>query len=142
MRILVVEDNVILALCVSNTLVDAGHEVIGPAKTAAEGLHLAQLTRPDLALLNIDLGSEAKGTHLAWMLSSLFRTPVLFVSGDKDEAWAARNTALGYIAKPCTSATLLKSVELAEALAGGAAPEGLHIPHGLTLFHMSPETSS
>ncbi len=141
MRILVVEDEDLVAMVVCDVLTEAGHEVIWPARTANEGLELAQATRPNLALLNIDLGGETKGTHLARLLFRLLGTPVLFVSGNRDEAWAARDAALGYISKPCKPSTLLLSVEVARAIAGGATPEEHHIPPGLTLFQASPQAS-
>lgn len=134
MQILVVEDELLIALFVCDVLAEAGHDVIGPGRTAAEGLTLAQSIKPDLALLNIDLGGETKGSHLARVLFESFGTPVLFLSGNKAEAWATKDAALGYITKPCDPSSLLKSVELVGALAQGIAPEERDIPQGLTLF--------
>ncbi|WP_088346289.1 MULTISPECIES: response regulator [Rhodomicrobium] len=138
MRILVVEDDPLTSMVICDTLVDAGYEVIGPAWSAAVGLELAQSTRPDLALLNINLVGETKGTHLARMLGKLFHTPVLFISGNFDEAWEARDAALGYISKPCLPSTLLKSVEIARGVAAGVVPPEQHLPQGLMLFRLGP----
>lgn len=63
MRILVVEDDLILAITLENELIDAGHQVIGPATTAAEGHQLALAHRPDVALLNINLKDGSSGLH-------------------------------------------------------------------------------
>jgi DNA-binding response OmpR family regulator len=134
MKILVVEDDVLLALCICDTLIEAGHEVLGPARTYHEALHLAQSAGPELVLSNINLADGSKGTDLARTLCADFEMPVLFISGNVHEARAAEHVALGFIAKPCSAALLLRSVEVAQALIGGSPPASHHVPEGLLLF--------
>jgi two-component system, response regulator PdtaR len=55
MRILIVEDEPLIAASIDWELRDAGYEVIGPAADAAHALALARATRPDLALVDINL---------------------------------------------------------------------------------------
>lgn len=55
MRILIVEDEALIAELIVEHLEEAGHSIIGPAATAEEALALCRHRRPDLAILDIDL---------------------------------------------------------------------------------------
>lgn len=134
MKILVVEDEVLVALVILDALMEAGHNVLGPARTAGDALTIARAATPELVLSNINLADGSKGTDLARMLHAELKIPVIFVSGDIHEARAAQDVALGYIAKPCSPMLVQKSVEVAQLIVSGAAPEKHHIPPGLTLF--------
>jgi hypothetical protein len=67
-------------------LAEAGHTVLGPAKTVAEGLDIIEADKPELAILNINLEDGSKGTELAAVLVRRWNVPCLFVSGDMMEA--------------------------------------------------------
>ena len=70
MKILIVEDEWPIAMMLVYALMDAGHQVLGPARTAGEALKIARAARPDLVLSNINLADDVKGTDLARMLRS------------------------------------------------------------------------
>jgi len=57
-RVLVAEDDVILALDVERSLRDAGAEIFGPAKTAADATALARTAPLTCAVLDVNLGCE------------------------------------------------------------------------------------
>jgi CheY-like chemotaxis protein len=57
-RILVVEDEALVAMLVEDALLDAGALVIGPAATVAEALALLDLETPDAAVLDLNLAGE------------------------------------------------------------------------------------
>ena len=134
MKILVVEDEELVALVVLDALAGAGHEVLGPARTADEALTIARAEMPELVLSNINLADDIKGTDLARMLRAELDIPVVFLSGSIPEAQPAQDVALGHISKPCSPTVVLKSVDIAGALLRGAPPHEHHIPPGLTLF--------
>lgn len=134
MRILVVEDNDLIATLICDALLDAGHEVLGPVTTASAGLELAQISLPDLALLNVDLADDVKGTHLARVLHTRLQIPILFVSGNINEVRKAQDVAFGYISKPCLPSTIVESIELVRLIVRGGMIEKARIPPGLTLF--------
>jgi two-component sensor histidine kinase/DNA-binding response OmpR family regulator len=83
-RILVVEDEPLVALQLQSALEDEGYEVVGPATTLAEGLRLAQNGKFDLALLDINLGVE-NSSPIALHLSSR-RIPFVFSTGYTDSS--------------------------------------------------------
>lgn len=81
-RILIVEDEPLVALQLQSDLEDEGYEVVGPATTLAEGLRLAKNDEFDLALLDVNLGVENSGP-IAVHLSDR-RIPFVFSTGYSD----------------------------------------------------------
>jgi DNA-binding response OmpR family regulator len=135
-KVLVVEDELLISMVVAMTLIDAGHEVVGPVATAAEGLALAHEHRPDFALLDIDLGVGGSGVTLARRLHEDLRIRSLFVSGSADKARAARVVAFGLLLKPFDARLLLDAISAFASVSAGRrlAPP----PAGLELFGTHP----
>jgi two-component SAPR family response regulator len=57
-RVLVVEDDILIAMDIEQLLVDAGCDVVGPVARVSEALELLNLNNVDAALLDINLGTE------------------------------------------------------------------------------------
>jgi DNA-binding response OmpR family regulator len=57
-RILVVEDEALVAMLVEDALIDAGFAVIGPARTVSQALEMLKADPPDAAVLDLNLGGE------------------------------------------------------------------------------------
>jgi CheY-like chemotaxis protein len=57
-RILVVEDEALVAMLVEDALVDAGFAVLGPARSVAQALEMLTAETPDAAVLDLNLGGE------------------------------------------------------------------------------------
>lgn len=57
-RVLVVEDEVLIAMLIEDMLVDFGHEVVGPAMRLHRALKIAQEEKFDLAILDVNLANE------------------------------------------------------------------------------------
>jgi len=57
-RVLVVEDEALVAMLVEDALLDAGYEVIGPARSVAEAMAMLASERPGAAVLDLNLGGE------------------------------------------------------------------------------------
>jgi CheY-like chemotaxis protein len=79
LRILVVEDEPIVAMCLEDILSDLGCVTIGPAGRLADGLALAERERLDAAILDINLGGE-RSTAIAEALR-VRAVPTAFASG-------------------------------------------------------------
>ena len=89
MILLVAEDEALIALVLELELRGAGHQVLGPAATPEEALALVEETRPELALIDIDLEDGGDGVALARTLRDRHGVPSLFVSGQAPDALAA-----------------------------------------------------
>ena len=121
MRILIVEDEALIAMMLADSLEDGGHEVMGPAATMAEALALCEAAAPpELAVLDINLRDGSNGVDVARALLERWGVLSIFASGQMMEARRARNVALGYIRKPYEAKTVLRSVEVAREVMSGS----------------------
>lgn len=124
MRILVLEDESLIALMLAMELENAGHRVIGPASTSAASLRLAEGERPDLALLDINLGEHDRdGTDVAMALLQRYNIRSLFVSGDVDMQRAMRAQPWGLLRKPYDPRSLLDTVRAIDDVLSGRVHE-------------------
>lgn len=122
MRILVVEDEPLIAASVEWELRDRGYDVVGPAASAGHAEDLAASTRPDLALVDINLTCRGDGVRLARALRRI-GVPSVFVTGQVSEARENRDAALALLAKPFPVESLDSVVRTAAALIAGDAPK-------------------
>jgi two-component system, response regulator PdtaR len=132
MRILIVEDEALVAMVLTECLENDGHEVVGPAATLDEAVALCEGGLPELALLDIELRGGSNGVALAHALFARWRLPVIFTSAQTAEARGASGVALGHICKPYEPETVLRSVAVARAVIDGGTPES--IPAGFEFF--------
>lgn len=77
LKILIAEDDPMIADMVEMLLVDAGYEVCGIARTVAEAVALTQRHKPDLAVIDVRLADDDLGTEIAVQLGA-FTGPVFF----------------------------------------------------------------
>ncbi|MCB1062620.1 MAG: response regulator [Verrucomicrobiae bacterium] len=116
LRILIVEDDRIVASDLRATLERLGHTVSGPANTGEAALVLAEKRAPDLALVDIRLGGAVDGISLAVSLRRKFGTPVVFLTGYSADAVFARAREAGpagYLRKPFSDGELAASIAAA-----------------------------
>jgi len=90
-QILIVEDEFLIAMELASTLRKAGFQVIGPAASVAEAMHLIEHQRPDAAVLNVNLGGE-RVTPVAKLLRA--RSIPFVLASAYDEATLSRDSAL------------------------------------------------
>ncbi|MBD0274481.1 MAG: response regulator [Acetobacteraceae bacterium] len=136
-RVLVVEDEGLVALEIETFLTGGGHEVVGTAADRAGALALVRGARPDLALVDRCLSGGDSGLELAADLSAL-GVSVLFVTGNcpEEEDGGAVARAVGCLHKPFDEGQLLTAVAVATRLArGGPVPAG-RLPSGLHLYRV------
>jgi CheY-like chemotaxis protein len=132
MRILIVEDEALIAMVLADSLEDGGHEVVGPATTMAEALALCEAAPPELAVLDVNLRDGSNGVDVARALLERWGVLSIFASAQMMEARRARDIALGHIRKPYGAETVLRSVEVAREVMRGGKP--VTVPAGFELF--------
>lgn len=120
-KVLVVEDEVIVAEELVQLLQIEGYEVIGRATDAAQALQLCRQNPPDIALLDINIDGDRNGITLANELTKLQEMAIIFLTAYDDKKYikqAAELNAHSFIIKPFQSKSLLASVRMAaESLA-------------------------
>lgn len=123
--ILIVEDEMLIALFTSATLSDLGYSVIGIAATAEAALQSAAEHRPDLVLMDITLRGQRDGIDAAQLLRERLGIPILFLTAHADGATmerAAMVEPVGYLVKPFSPRQLGEAVS--GALDGAGRPGG------------------
>ena len=115
-KILVVEDNIITAKHIGNTLKKFGYEVTDLVDSLRGVQHSIIANRPNLVVLDINLGNKIDGIQIAEILKNEFQIPFLFLTSYNDEQTINRIIKvqpLGYIVKPFNPIDLNAVVELA-----------------------------
>lgn len=118
MRVLVAEDDPLIALGLVERLRSLGHEAVGPAADGAEAIELARANLPDVYVFDIEMPC-IDGLEAAVQLTAEgLRRPVVVVTGVEDPSLIERSIASGvsaYLTKPVDSVELGAAIELAAA---------------------------
>ena len=120
-RVLVVEDDFLIAMQTEVALTAAGFEVVGPAATAEEAVALAGEAQPTLAVMDIRLASNRDGIDAARQLYEDFAIRCIFATAHDDAHTRGRAepyAPLGWLPKPYTMTSLVMLVTDALARLG------------------------
>jgi CheY-like chemotaxis protein len=110
-RVLIIEDEPIIALDLENLLVDLGHEVVAKAATRDEAVAMARAKRPGLVLADINLGEGGSGIDAVAEILSSFDIPVIFVTAYPEKLLTGERPEPAYlIAKPFLPETIQATV--------------------------------
>jgi PAS domain S-box-containing protein len=115
-RILVVEDQAIVAKDIENKLQKVGYVVPAIAFSGEEAIQRAAETRPDLVLMDIRLSGEMDGIEAAEEIRVRFDIPVVYLTGYADEETVQRakvTEPFGYVLKPFEARELRSAIEVA-----------------------------
>jgi light-regulated signal transduction histidine kinase (bacteriophytochrome) len=115
-KVLVVEDDAITALGLSEALEETGYLILGPASSGEEAIDLAERYRPDLVLMDVSLGGELSGTEAAQIIYDRFDTPVIYVTGYSNPATIEEIGEAGedgFLRKPVLIEDLQTAIQLA-----------------------------
>ncbi len=116
LRILIVEDEPVIAENISMYLDNADFEVSGIAYDSLEAKDQLITNTPDAAILDVNLESEEDGIDIAGYINERFQLPFLFLTSYSDKETLERAKKVkpsGYIVKPFNEKTLLASLEIA-----------------------------
>ncbi len=135
-RLMIVEDEVLVAMTLRDELEGADYQVLDLTDRHEEAVAVARKSAPDLALVNIQLGGRDDGIELAKQLKVL-NIPVLLISGQVSRAHSAQTVAVGSMPKPYSALEMAQAV--AYLLAHLAGDESLPRPEGLEVFDGNQE---
>ena len=132
LKVLIAEDDLMIADMAEEILVRAGYEVCGIARTVAEAVELVRDRKPDLAVIDMRLAEGGFGTEIAAQLSDLVQLGILYASGNMLHTMLTATNGHACLAKPYRSGDLVRSLEIvSEIIATGSAsppfPYGFHV---------------
>lgn len=115
-RILIVEDQRLIAADIESTLRRMGYEIVGNVAEGEEAIGVATEKRPDLVLMDIRLRGPMDGVQAAASIRELVDIPVVYLTAYADEETivrARRTSPYGYLVKPFNDRELRAAVEIA-----------------------------
>ena len=115
-KILIVEDESIIAEDISDSLISLGYRITGMVYSGEEAIEAAAKCRPDLVLMDVNLQGEIDGITAAAEIRARFQIPVVYLTAYADENTLRRVNAtkpFGYIVKPFEEKNLHTTIQLA-----------------------------
>jgi AmiR/NasT family two-component response regulator len=117
MRVLVAEDDPVIALGLAKRLRAVGHEPIGPVSDGEQAVAAAKESHPDLYLFDIEMPNLDGLAAAGRLADEGFRRPVVVITGVDDPSLVERSIASGvsaYLTKPIDARELEAAIELAQ----------------------------
>jgi len=132
LKVLIVEDEVLLAMELESELEDAGHQVIGHAMSSGDVMSILDRSRPDFAFVDIHLQDGPTGIDVGSHLAAI-GVPYVFMSGNVKRIPDDFAGAWGAIEKPYSAAGFRNALDyLTRRLKGieddANTPPGLKLP--------------
>jgi two-component system, sensor histidine kinase and response regulator len=115
-KILIVEDERIVAADLKGRLERMGYDVLDIIASGREAVSLAVEQRPDLVLMDITLRGDMDGVTAAEEMRRLFEVTVIYLTAHSDDTTLQRakiTEPFGYVLKPFDERELLKTIEMA-----------------------------
>jgi len=115
LNILIVEDNISLAIDLEMVVKDLGYNVIGNVDNSGDAFDLIYSDKPDLILMDIDIKGKLSGIGIAEKIKPL-DIPVLFITSFAQDDYydkANKTNLVGYMVKPVEKFSLRSAIEMA-----------------------------
>ncbi|MBK7427794.1 MAG: response regulator [Saprospiraceae bacterium] len=114
-KILIVEDEMIIAADISMILSNLGYEITGITPRGEDALKSIEATKPDLVLMDVALKGALDGVDTARMINSVHKIPVIFLTSNADDTTfnrAKEAKPFAFISKPFRQNDLQRAIEL------------------------------
>src|SRR5471032_2316388 len=135
LRVMIAEDDLMMADMLEDVLVESGYEVCGIARTVEEGIELGERHHPDLAVLDMRLAEGGIGTDIAARLNRHGSLGVLYASGNAGRMGLTKGDGEACIGKPYRAADVVRALEIVEQMvstgkASQPFPQGFRLLNG------------
>jgi PAS domain S-box-containing protein len=115
-RILVVEDEGLIAEDIRLSLIELGYNVVAVVSTGEEAIRKAEKTRPDIILMDVILKGRIDGIQAANEITDKLHIPIVYLTSYADDSLLSRakiTQPAGYLIKPFRARELLSTIEMA-----------------------------
>jgi PAS domain S-box-containing protein len=129
-RVFIVDDDELLRDGLGRGLRRLGYDVCGEASSGEDALERIPAVRPDIIVMDVELGTRLTGIDVANQLCKIVDIPSVFLTGSTDTAiakLAGEAGSFGYVVKPVNAESLVAKLEM--ALAKHAAEVRLRRAH-------------
>ncbi len=114
-KILIVEDHIIIALEIKQTLIKLNFDVTNTVTNYDSALNSIKTNRPDLIIIDIDLGKGKDGIEIAEKIQTIEDIPILYLTSFSDEktlSRALKTNPVSYLVKPFNIEELKANIKL------------------------------
>ena len=111
LKVLIAEDDLMIADAAEEALLERGYEVCGIARTADEAVALGRLHKPDLAVIDMRLADGSSGIEIPTRLSDLGRLGVLYATGNSAKIMLSAADGDACLIKPYSTEALVPPLE-------------------------------
>lgn len=123
-RVLIIEDEPIIAMHLGQMVESMGHEVVGMAMTRDEAVRMARAVRPDLVLADIQLADGSSGIDAVEIILVDFDVPVIFITAYPERLLTGERVEPAYlITKPFDPETVIATIGQALLTRNRVTPE-------------------
>lgn len=115
-KVLIVEDEMIIALLLERMVKNLGHQVIDKISSGEEAISKVREHQPDLILMDIRLQGEMDGIETIAHIHQTTDIPVIYISGNTDsinQEKIEQTEYIEFLSKPVTMSDLSRSLDLA-----------------------------
>jgi len=114
-NVLVVEDEIIIADHLCDTLEELGYNALEPALNYSEAISRIEEEKPDIAILDIELGGKKTGIDLAEKIITNYNFPFIFLTSNTDPLTVEKAKKVNppsYLTKPFTKGSIFTAIEI------------------------------
>jgi CheY-like chemotaxis protein len=115
-KVMIAEDDLLMADMLSDVLIDGGYEVCGIARTVDEAVELGKHHKPDLAVLDIRLADGGLGTDIPARLKNGGHMGVLYASGHSGQMGLTKANGEALLTKPYRPKDVLRAMTIVEQI--------------------------
>ncbi len=131
LKVLIAEDDLMIADMIEESLIEHGYEVCGIACTVADAVALERHHKPDLAILDMRLANGGLGTDIVAQLSD-HRIGILYATGNTSQVLLAAADGDACLTKPYRTEDLLRALDIvagivATGIASRPFPRGFQL---------------
>ena len=135
-KVMIAEDDLMMADMLEDVLVDSGYEVCGIARTVDKAVELGERCRPDLAVLDLRLAEGGLGTDIATRLNRRGQLGVLYATGNASHAGLTRADGEAFLRKPYRPEDVVRALKIVEQMistgeASRPFPKGFEVLDGV-----------
>lgn len=115
-KLLIVEDEGVVAWHIQEALENLGHTVVASVSSGKKAIEIAAETKPDLVLMDIRLKGDIDGIEAAQEINNRFNTPIIYLTAYADDNTLERaltTNPSGYVIKPFQEKELRTTIEIA-----------------------------
>jgi DNA-binding response OmpR family regulator len=133
MKVLIAEDDLMIADLLEVALIRGGYEVCGIARMVSEAVHIAKRENPDLAVIDVHLAEGGMGTEIATLLDRRGTLGILYASGNAGDIELTASDGHARISKPYRPSDIVRALRIVEEIvkSGTASlpfPRGCYAP--------------